>query len=248
MVQPSLPATRPSGFVFVADGAGDFRAASQALQEAVRAEGLALCVEPFVWSHGYLRILADQADLPYAHEQGRRLAEWVTACRQVYPDCPIYLVGHSAGCAVVLAAAETLPRGSLERVLLMAPSVPNDYDLRPTLHCVRQGVDVFCSPQDGFYLHVGTFLTGLTEGSLWVPAGCKGFLAQTQTKDDSICYYTKLTHYPWGPWLAWTGNDGGHFGAYQQGYLRAFILPLLTVPAPDETTGPAPGHLSSAER
>src|SRR5579859_5186052 len=50
------------GIVFVADGAGGFEETSQVLSEAVAEEGLPLAVEPFVWTHGSGRVLADHVD------------------------------------------------------------------------------------------------------------------------------------------------------------------------------------------
>ena len=50
----------------------------------------------------------------------------------------------------------------------------------------------------------------------------------TKLHSEDVACYAKLRHYPWEPRLAWTGHEGGHFGCYQPGYLRAFVLPLLT--------------------
>src|SRR5437763_9247711 len=115
------PSANPAGIVFVADGAGDFRAASSALRQAAADQQMALDVETFAWSHGPYRVLADQMDRTYSREQGRRLAEVVQRQRASYAETPIYLVGHSAGCFVVLAAAEALPAGSVDRIVLLAP-------------------------------------------------------------------------------------------------------------------------------
>jgi pimeloyl-ACP methyl ester carboxylesterase len=187
-----------------------------------------LTVETFVWSHGYLRVLADQLDQAHARDQGLRLADRVRVCRQAYPDLPIYLLGHSAGCAVVLAAAEVLPPQSLDHIVLLAPSVPADYDLRPALRSVKHELDVFCSLRDDWYLRMGFWLLTVTHGRYALPAGNAGFRPRLESAEDARLYQ-KLCHYPWGPWLAWTGHEGGHFGYQQQGYLRGFVVPLLAV-------------------
>ena len=77
----------------------------------------------FVWSHGFGHYVSDHVDHVNQVEQGRRLAGYVAAARADCPGRAIYLVGHSAGCAVVLAAAEALPPGGVERIVLLAPSV-----------------------------------------------------------------------------------------------------------------------------
>jgi pimeloyl-ACP methyl ester carboxylesterase len=212
--------------VFVADGAGDFRAASGALRRTAAQEQAPLRVETFVWSHGYGRILSDQLALNYARAQGLRLAKLLADKHQAYPDSPLYLVGHSAGSQVVLAAAEEASPESIERIILLAPSVPSDYDLRPALRKVHQDIAVFCSPQEDWYLPCGMLLTSLRYCRFCHAAGTGGFETLPLTPEDTLCY-KKLRHFPWEPRLAWTGHEGGHFGSYQPGFLKAFVLPLL---------------------
>jgi pimeloyl-ACP methyl ester carboxylesterase len=214
--------------VFVADGAGDFRCTSAALRQAVDDAGLPLDVETFVWSHGYRRRLADQMDKRHAHAQGQRLAGLIAAHLQSCPGASIYLLGHSAGAAVVLAAAECLPPASVERVILLAPALPADYDLRLALRATRQGIDVFCSGRDSC-LRVVECLELFKNGRCCTPAGSSGFRPLIHPAEEAALY-GKLRQYPWNPGLECFGNDGGHSGCYQQEFLRAFVLPLLCEP------------------
>ena len=55
--------------------------------------------------------------------EGLRLAARVTEYRGLFPDRRLYLIGHSTGCAVVLAAAERLPPDGVDRIVLLSPSV-----------------------------------------------------------------------------------------------------------------------------
>jgi len=229
-----------AAYIFVADGAGDFRAASKALREAVAGEQVPLTVETFPWSHGYCRIFSDQIDHGNVKTQSRRLAQLVLAHVTTAPHVPVSLLGHSAGCAVVLAAAEDLPAGTLQRIILLAPSVPAKYDLRPALRSVRAGMDVFSSPKDNLYLRVGMVVTNILRPNECTPAGCTGFSPDVETSEDGALY-AKLTQYPWEPRLAWTGHYGGHFGCYQQTFLRVFVLPLLISPT-------CPGTVASRDR
>jgi pimeloyl-ACP methyl ester carboxylesterase len=215
------------GLVLVADGAGDFRATSQALRDEINAEKLPLRVETFVWSHGYLRIFADQLGQRYARRQGQRLARLIAGVHHTAPQQRIIAVAHSAGCAVVLEAAAKLPPNSVDRIVLLAPSVPTDFDLRPALRCVREEIDVFSSSHDRGYLRASDFFTSLARCRLCTAAGSTGFQPILQAAED-VALYQKLRGFPWEPRLTWTGHDGGHFGYYQQGYLRNFVLPLLT--------------------
>ena len=214
------------GLVLVADGAGDFRATSEALCNEIKAEKLPLRVETFVWSHGYLRVLADQLDQGYARRQGQRLAELIACVRRAAPQQRIIVVAHSAGSAVVLEAAAGLPPNTLDRIVLLAPSVPTDFDLRPALRCVREEIDVFSSSNDRGYLRTSDFFTSLARCRFCTAAGSTGFQPILEMPED-VALYQKLRDFPWEPRLIWTGHDGGHFGYYQQGYLRNFVLPLL---------------------
>ena len=226
-LRPLPPPVPGRGIVLVADGAGDFRLTSEAVRRAVELEKLPLDVETFVWSHGYYRIFSDQLDVENHQRQGERLAALILERRRTAPDNPIYLVAHSAGSSVVLTAAESLPTGTIDRIILFGPAVSAYYDLGPALRGVRGGIDVFCSHSDGWYLWTAMFLTKLIHGGHGEAAGSVGFQPHSRTAED-IARYKKLCQYPWEPWLIWTGHDGGHFGYYQQGYLRAFVLPLLS--------------------
>lgn len=216
------------GVVFVANGAGDFRCTTKALTQAIAAEGVPLRVETVFWSHGYLHIVADQLDLKNVRYQGARLAGQLTAMRQQSPDLPLYVLGHCAGCAVALAAAEEVPPHTIDRVIMLSPSVNSCYDLRRALRGTRDGMDVFFSEKDCWCLGVGLrcmLMLGMRK--CCPPSGRVGFQPVVGMGDDG-CDYSKLRQYPWVPGLECVGHNGGHYGCYQQGFLRSFVLPLMT--------------------
>jgi hypothetical protein len=217
---------RARNLIVVADGAGGFRAASKSLRETAAADSLALQIETFPWTHGHWRILADQIDKSHACREGLKLARRVASLVQTEPGTSVSLVGHSAGCAVVLVAAETLPAGSVERIVLLSPSVSSEHDLRPALACSRRGVDVFYSTDDLLYLGLAVAVFGNADRERTAAAGRVGFHPVVTGADDAALY-AKLRQYPWQPCLDWTGNHGGHYGAYQPWFLRAAVLPLL---------------------
>jgi pimeloyl-ACP methyl ester carboxylesterase len=224
--EPPPPRTI-QGVVFAADGAGGWEATSQSLRWAVYQEQLPLQVETFRWSHGQGLFLLDQTSYGHAEEEGRLLAQRIAGVRARFPDFPVSLVGHSAGAAVVLAAAEALPPGSVEHIVLLAPSVSAGYDLRAALRGTRYGIDVFCSKRDWFYLGLGTTLVGNADRVWGSSAGRSGFRPILENQEDAALY-GKLREHPWDPCIEWTGNHGGHYGGYQVNYLRAYILPILT--------------------
>jgi hypothetical protein len=215
------------GVVFVADGAGDFRATSTALKRVLPEENIPLQVRTIRWSHGYWRVMADQIDEAHARAEGWRLAEQIRSERLAHPDEEIYLLAHCAGCSVVLAAAEMLPPQTVDKIILMAASVPTNYDLRPALRSSREGIDAFYSRRDRWCLGLWLRLEVMV-GVKYAPvAGRFGFQPVVESPEDAACY-ARLRQHPWQPEWEWAGNSGGHYGCYQPEFLRQFVLPLLS--------------------
>jgi pimeloyl-ACP methyl ester carboxylesterase len=222
----SPPSAQVSGVVFAADGAGSLGGSSVALQKALVDAKVPLEVKPVAWSHRSGRILADQMDYAHARAEGERLAAEVRACRQARPTGRIYLVGHSAGSAVVLSAVEALPPGSVDGIALLAPAISAQYDLRPALR--RCPIDVFYSAQDRFYLGVGVAIVGTTDRHWSAAAGRTGFQVNGHSADDQALF-ARLHQHPWSAADERTDNYGGHFDGIQQAFLRVHVVPLLTV-------------------
>ncbi len=197
------------------------------MRQTIAEAQMPLEVHSFRWTHGYLRVVSDQIHSTHLQRAGRKLADLVLSCRQEAPDQRIYLVGHSAGCGVVLIAAEQLPPNTVERIVLLAPAVSAKRDLRGALRSSCQGIDAFISSRDWCCLGLGTLLAGTTD-RCWLTgaAGKIGFQPTLTAPEDEVLY-AKLRQYPWNPSLSWTGHKGGHYGSYQPGFLRAFVLPLL---------------------
>lgn len=228
-VRQTAQVARPApkrGIVFVADGAGDFRATSAALRRVLAQENVPLQVRTIPWSHGYWRVMADQIDEMHARSEGWRLAEQIKAERRANPDEEIYLLAHCAGCNVVLSAAEALPPQTVDRIILMAASVPTDYDLRPALRCTRDGIDAFYSRRDRWCLGLWLRLEVMVGVKYTPVAGRFGFRPVVDSPEDAACY-ARLRQHPWEPEWEWAGNSGGHYGCYQPEFLRLFVLPLL---------------------
>lgn len=226
--QRRLHEQQPAGgdVVFVADGAGNFQAASKDLRRAMPGDGSPVQVVTFAWSHGYLRILADQMDYPYSRAQGQRLAELVynyhLHCRQAR----VFLLGHSAGAVVVLAAQELLPPGLVERVVLLSPSVSSFYDLRPALCRVKCGIDVFYSQKDWLWLGVANRLLKTADRQPTIASGRFGF-APLLLDAHEEALYQKLHQTPWEPADRMLDHGGGHFDTHQPEYLRVKVVPLF---------------------
>lgn len=233
VLNPSTPATTAPppcavrGIVFAVDGAGGFEAFSRTIRATAAEEKLPLEVRSFRWTHGYCRVISDEMHAAHMRRVGQKLAEIVLRCREEAPDRLVYLIGHSAGCGVVLTAAENLPPNTLERIVLLAPAVSVQHDLRPALASACRGIDVFYSTRDWACLSIGVLLAGTTD-RCWTlaAAGKVGFRPIVNGPEDEALY-AKLRQYPWDASLKWTGHKGGHYGSYQPRFLRTFVLPLL---------------------
>jgi pimeloyl-ACP methyl ester carboxylesterase len=222
---PLPPAVPPTAVVFVANGSGDFRTVTANLTDVVVQQRVPLQVETVSWSHGYGRYVIDHVDHANQLAEGQRLACRVAAYRRDFPGRRVYLMGHSAGCAVVLAAAEQLPPNSVDRLILLAPSVCTSYDLRPALRGAR-AVDVFYSGEDRWVLGLAMWVVGTADRGCRTAAGRDGFAPVVECPGDGELY-ARLQQHPWHAAVEWSGHDGGHYGNNQAGFLRAYVLPLL---------------------
>jgi pimeloyl-ACP methyl ester carboxylesterase len=231
LIANPVPDITTPAVVFVADGAGNFQAASRTLRAVAESDGYPLRIVTFKWSHGYGRVLADQVCYAHARAEGKRLADEVQAYHAQHPDTPIYLVGHSAGSTVVLTALENLPAGVVDRGIMLSPAVSRHYDLRPALAAVQSGLYVHYSAHDYWYLGFFTSLLGTSDRHWDTSSGRQGFQVPTEGEDFQL--FTKLYQRGWQPGDVQLGNLGGHYGTYQPEFLRTHIVPLLQ-PAPSD--------------
>jgi pimeloyl-ACP methyl ester carboxylesterase len=222
----SLREPERSGVVFAVNGSGNLQFTSTALEQAVADEGLPLTVVTFEWSTG--SVVTDHTDWQHAQEQGCRLAGDIMSYHEAHPSHAIHVVAHSAGTGVALTALAALPPGMVSRVILLAPSVSTDYDLRPALRCPKDGIDVFYSHRDIFSLGFGVAFVGTSDGCKKCPvAGRFGFTAQAESPEEEALY-AKLRQHPWDRCQARAGNPGFHSGARRPKFLHNCVLPLLT--------------------
>ena len=240
--RPVVSAARPApdravAVVFCADGAGGLGETTDTLAHVVAEEGVPLRVERVEWSHGAGRFLLDHLDWRNLQVKGEGLAREARQWHARYPESRICFVGQSAGCAVVLLAAEAMPADSVDRVVLLAPSVSSRYDLKPALRATREGIDVFYSERDWFVLGLGMAFSGTTDGQLPPVAGRVGFRHIAANSSDEALY-ARLRQHPWGPEAEQTGRTGGHYGALEDKHVRARILPMLAPNRRAGLTGP----------
>jgi hypothetical protein len=212
-----LPVPTP-GIVFLVDGSGHLPGPSAELARLISCECPALRVDIFDWSHGWGRVWADMYGHGHHLTQGHELACRIMSYRQACPSGRICIVGHSSGAAVVLAAADNLPPGSIDRIILLAPAVGCRYDLRPALRAACEGVDVFYSHGDWVSLSMNIAPTADLQFFVGA-AGYHGFEPVMGGCPDEAALYANLRQYP--------GCHSGHFSCTKRDFLRDHVLPLF---------------------
>jgi pimeloyl-ACP methyl ester carboxylesterase len=217
-------AASEAGIIFIANGAGGSTVLSDHLIDLVRETKLPLRTEVVTWTLGQGAI-ADHEGVARHAEAGEALASRVAAYRAAHPEKRVTLIGHSSGTHVVLLAAEALPENSIDRVILLAPSVAASYDLAPALRASRGGIDSFCSVIDGVLELADTFLD-TADGKAGPAAGRGGFVAPPPGSPVAPLY-RRLRQHRYQPGYQVHGNFGGHYGWTRTGFLRHVVLPML---------------------
>jgi hypothetical protein len=223
-VRLQAPEQPPGGVVFVADGSGDLRQVSDNLAAVAADNHVPLAVERVNWSHGKGAIFLDLYDADHQRQQDRLLAQRILAYRQSYPAQRICLVGYSSGARIVLGAAEQLPPGTVDRMVLLAPCVASRHDLRPALRACREGIDAYNSEWDAICLTLVAMGTG--DGAGKAVAGRSGFAPVVEGPQDELLY-RGLRQHSWSGPANWSGHDGGHFGNSNPAFLRDQVVPRL---------------------
>jgi pimeloyl-ACP methyl ester carboxylesterase len=229
MTVRALPAAEPvhGGTVFVVGGVGGLDPLQATAAWALPSAGVPHRIEVFLWTHGILRPLRDLQDIRHLFKQADRLAEADREELARHPARPVYLIGHSAGAALILLAAEKLPPASIERMILLAPAVSPSYDLRPALRATRQELIAFNSTYDRLCLDCCTSLFGTADRVYGPSAGLDGFREPENLDEEGRRLYRRLVQMPWRLSMLWQGTDGWHNGACMPIFLMHRVAPWL---------------------
>jgi pimeloyl-ACP methyl ester carboxylesterase len=154
----------------------------------------------------------------------REMAERILAARKNDPTRQIDLIGHSAGCGVVLGALRRLPAEVRVRtVILLAPSVSPQYDLHASLDHVDSVIHAFISDRDTVFLKWRDSHFGGYDNIKSPAAGYAGF----DLSNLDPAHRAKLIEHLYQPEWKDLGNDGGHIGATASGFAAKVLAPLL---------------------
>lgn len=217
----AAPASFDGQFVlYVANGSGRSTALSDGLGTALKHAGVAFALKPVNWCR-QPSAFRDHADHRNQLAAASAMTAEIQAIRQTSPHARVVLAGHSSGCRVVLAAAEMLPPGSVERVLLFAPSVSSWYDVRRALSATKSGIDSFHSENDAVLDLLGeTF--GTAEGVRSASAAVTGFAHAYRVREGTA--YLGLRQHAWSPAM---GTDGSHYSWTHSVFLHRAVAPAF---------------------
>ena len=209
------PANVGKGIVYVVDGSGRLRLMANDLATTVREAGLPLEVQEFNWSYGTYRWVSDLRSRSNHNAKGEELAGMILAHRTSLPNAKVFVITHSAGAAVAIAAAEHLPDGAVDRIIMLAPAVSPSADVQACVRASRMGVDVFYSATD--LISRGLAITGTADGRNVFSAGANGF---SDSEDG-------LRQHGYGREMGRCGHHGGHYGWTRIGFCRDYLCPML---------------------
>jgi hypothetical protein len=224
---PPPPPAPPPGIVIVVDGIGGVDLLALSAQMALPRAGVPHEIRRFVWSHGLGQMFKDLQDQRHLLSKADELVAQVRQLKAEDPARPVYLIGRSAGTALVLAAAEKLPPATLERIILLAPAVSPTYDLRPALCATRGEIVSFNSTHDQFILNWGTRQFGTADRVYGPSAGLRGFVVPAQLDAADRALYERLVQVPWNPRMLLTGHVGNHMGTGMPVFVGREVAPWL---------------------
>jgi pimeloyl-ACP methyl ester carboxylesterase len=214
--------------VFVAGGIGGLDPLQLWAPVTLPRAGVPHEIRLFEWTHGKCRFLRDLQDAQHLQAAADRLADEVR--EELALGRSVYLLGHSAGAGLVLAAAGRLPPGSLERVVVLSAAVSPAYDLRPALRAARGGVVSFHSTCDRLTLAWGTSQFGTVDRVYGPAAGLDGFRTPADLDAEGQALYARLVQRPWRWGMLLEGCGGGHNGPTLPLFLAHHVAPWLRGP------------------
>lgn len=227
--KPRAPSAQEKdpGIIFVVGGVGGLDLLGATCNWVLPKVGVTHEIRNFDWQHGKGHVLLDLQDTRHFLAKARELADLIEQARQGRPDRPVYLIAHSAGAGLVLAAAEMLPEKSVSRIILLSAAVAPRYDLRPALRATRMGIVSFHSKHDTLVLGWGTKKFGTVDRFYGPSAGLTSFVVPADLEHQDVELYSRLIQLAWRPSLIMEGHTGGHHGTVMPWFISKEVVPWL---------------------
>jgi pimeloyl-ACP methyl ester carboxylesterase len=180
-------------------------------------------MQTFTWGAPSFLFFLNFQTTSIHHSAEAALAARIEQLANDHPGAAIDLIGHSAGCGVILGALPRLPLNlHVRTVLLLAPSVSPTYDLTPSLPHVSGHLHVFYSNYDKLFLYWRTGTFGTYDNVRIRAAGNCGFSGPSAASPIVI-------QHPYDPTWKPLGNDASHTGTLAEPFAKSILAPLLIV-------------------
>lgn len=197
------------------------------VQAGIRASNFAGQTEIYDWTKGPLMMAAN---IGGSSRQSAILVQRIVDFKQRFPRRPLYLIGHSGGCRMVVQVLEQLPIGvDVERAILLSPCMESTYDLSRALSKTEAGLVVFYSPLDLAISVPLTVAHGFVQaGRIEQTGATTGFKAPPHLNAvETDLYQNRLIQNRFERSMIWSGNIGGHFGWTVPRFISKYVVPYL---------------------
>jgi pimeloyl-ACP methyl ester carboxylesterase len=215
------------GVVYLVGGIGGISPLSPAARLALPLAGVEHELRDFPWQHGKGMYLRDLQDRAHILAKAAELAKQIRELHEREPDRRVYLIGHSAGTAIIVHAAEMLPPGSVERMILLSSALSPTYDLTGALRGTRGEIVSFYSQCDRLPLDLGTRQFGTADRVYGPAAGLAGFVMPANLDDDAKRCYERLVQVPWTLDRMFAFEGGWHHSTAMPLFLGRRVAPWL---------------------
>jgi hypothetical protein len=177
--QPYVTAERlDKGLVIVLPGICGRLWVTESIAGGLAQGGVEQAVEIYDWTYqGRFFPLYNLSAIQRNHRVASDIVEHVREYRREHPGRPVTLVGYSGGGPLAIWAAEAMPEGGLDGVVLLSTPLVPQYDLTEVLERSAKGIVSFHSNRDVLFLAVGTMVFGTMDQQHTVSAGNVGFVA-----------------------------------------------------------------------
>lgn len=248
----ATPARFDKGWVAVLPGIEGTGPLNRGIRDGLYDGGVPTGIGIYDWTLGPVLAPLSQMWENRARTEANKLAFDIQQYHRTHPGRPIVLIGHSGGCAVAVFALESLSKdATVTSLIMLAPSISPNYNLKAALDHVEGQAYSFYSSKDAALLGVGTFVFGTLDGKHTSAAGRTGFEVPGDAAD---IYKAKLKQIPWQPAMELSGNAGGHTDWADRRFIRDYIAPRVNAelkahaarttvnrPANQSPTSAAPG-------
>jgi len=221
--QKHPPADKRIVFLLPGVAGGKYETLTRAIEESAKCE-----VRRVPWGAPAPLFMLNFSNQKIHDDAERKLADAILEYRATHPSAEIDLIGHSAGCGVILGALKRLPADAhICTVALLAPSVSPAYRLTYVIPKLER-LHVFTSSHDTVFLKWRTSHFGTYDNIKTPAAGNAGF--------DLTCLSSelraKVIEHPYDDAWKSLGNDGGHFGTLSESFATSVIAPLFAREVP----------------